>query len=144
MHPSHDYNQLVQDLQKATQGEYEAIEFYKALSRLAPPDHIRYIEQIGRDERSEHIVNFTKYYRQLTHREPVLRPVTTLPTDYVAGVKKAIDDEQEAADFYQKVYLRSRDPYVRGLFFEAMTDEMRHATRLAFLYSNYFLEQGKI
>ncbi|RAP30426.1 hypothetical protein C2W64_01622 [Brevibacillus laterosporus] len=85
--------------QKAIQGEYEAIEFYKALATMAP---------------------------------------------YVSGLKKALDDEQEAADFYQKVYLGSKDPYIRKIFFEAMTDEMRHATRLSFLYSNYFLEDGMI
>lgn len=138
-----DHYQLIRDLEKAIQGEYNAIQFYRALIPMAPVDHRKYIEQIGGDERNEHIKNFSNLYRHLTGKEPVVKPAE-LPTAYVPGLKKALDDEQEAAEFYQQVYLGSNDPYVRKIFFEAMTDEMRHATRLTFLYSNYFLENGNI
>lgn len=143
MSSGNDYYQLIEDLQKAIQGEYEAIQFYRALIPMAPPDHRKYIGQIESDERTEHIVNFSNLYRHLTGKEPSVHP-GKLPTDYVSGLKKAIDDEQEAAEFYQKVYLGSNDPFVRKIFFEAMTDEMRHATRISFLYSNFFLEDGRI
>ncbi|WP_161605098.1 ferritin family protein [Brevibacillus massiliensis] len=143
MYDQRQYYNLLQQLQKAIQGEYEAIRYYEQLAKLAPPDHRRYIEQIGGDERLEHIVSFSNLYRRLTGQEPQVVP-GALPTEYVSGLKKAFDDEQEAADFYQKVYLGTNDPHVRNIFFEAMTDEMRHATTIAFLYSNYFLEDGRV
>ncbi|MGD8191635.1 ferritin family protein [Brevibacillus ginsengisoli] len=134
---------LIQQLQKAIQGEHEAIQFYKALEPMAPPSHQKYIRDIREEERTDHLLRFTNLYRQLTGRNPLLKP-GPLPHDYISGLKRALDDEQEAASFYKDVYLSSQDPYVRRLFFDAMNDEMRHATRIAFLYSNYFLEQGKI
>ncbi len=142
VHPTQTESFLDQ-LQKAIQGEHEAIQFYQALEQMAPPSHKRYIRSIREDERSDHFVNFTNLYRSLTGRNPRLVP-GALPRDYVSGLKKALDDEQDAARFYTQMYLSAQDPHVRQIFFDAMTDEMRHATRISFLYSNLFLERGRI
>lgn len=130
-------------LLKAIQGEHEAIQFYTTLEQLAPPAHKRYIRSIREDERADHFAKFSNLYRSLTGHNPRLTNAT-LPKNYVSGLKQAIDDEQNAAKFYTEIYTTSRDPYVRSIFFDAIADEMRHATRLSFLYSNYFLENGRI
>lgn len=123
-------------LTEAMKGESEARLYYERLIRMAPnKEEAEIISNILEDE-LKHFKNFKELYKKLTGCEPVLLQLKCPTfTNYIEGIEKAILDELEAYDFYRDIYLSTRDPYVRDIFFEALTDENEHAAHLNYLFT---------
>lgn len=129
-----DYPQFLVNLEDAINEEAAAIRFYQKLMDLAPDAEQREFIEHAHEEEIEHFKTFIALYRQLTGHEAVVKVKDTVFPDYKSGIREAFEQELEAADLYQKMYLASRNPEIRDIFFKSMTDEMEHATRFSFIY----------
>jgi rubrerythrin len=129
-----DYSKFLVDLEEAINEEAAAIRFYQKLMDLAPDAEQRDFIEHAHEEEIEHFRMFIALYRQLTGREAVVSVKDTVFSDYKSGIREAFEQELEAADLYQKMYLATRNIEIRDIFFKSMTDEMEHATRFSFIY----------
>jgi rubrerythrin len=90
---------------------------------------------IAHNDEIKHLGMTTCLYGKLTGREPRIT-VTEIPLiNFKEGVRVALSNELDAAEFYRDMYLATRDPEIRDIFFELMTDELEHSTRFAFIYN---------
>ncbi|MFI8686987.1 ferritin family protein [Rossellomorea sp. NPDC077527] len=123
---------LVDDLQKAINGEYSAIACYKKLSALAPTEEERLrILEIRKDEK-RHFKAFSDIYMNLTGVEPRPQLQEGCPDRYYDGLRFAFKDEQETVDFYHEISNGAQDVYIKETFLRAAADEQNHA--VWFLY----------
>lgn len=130
-----DYGRFISDLTKALNSEATAIHFYHGLLGSAENDVQRsYIEHAYKDE-NRHLQMFTYLYRKLTGNEPVISREKVSYGTFLAGIEKAIHSELEAAELYRDMFLAVRLPKVRDILFRAMTDEVEHAQRFNFIYT---------
>lgn len=124
---------LAQELPKFMDDQATAVKFYSDLMREAQEAGLgeRAVDFIkhARDDEQKHLRLFVNLYRALTGNtyEPTVRE--TRYANLKEGLEMAVSDELEAAEAYRTVYLRETNQNVRNIFFEAMTDEMEHATR---------------
>ncbi|MEB3100825.1 ferritin-like domain-containing protein [Ferviditalea candida] len=119
---------LVADLEKAINGEHEAILTYEKLAQLAPNEDFRRIITGIRNDEIQHIRHFADIYSRLTGgRQPYLAPVT-LPTSFRAGVEESFRDELEDSKFYRDVSAATGDLYAQKALMLASHDEQRHAS----------------
>lgn len=125
---------LNNDIAKAIVGEVHAYHFYQRLAELAPNEQYRLtILRIQRDE-AKHYRWFTMILRRLGGQQPQI-PAGTLPTTFREGVRTAIRDELEAAEFYQDIASRATDRPIHMHFMHASHDEQRHASTFQFMLS---------
>lgn len=130
-----DYNQFIIDLEMAINDEAEAAAFYTRLMEIAPCEEAREFIRHARDDEREHFRMFSDLFTALTGRQPLVRqPVVNTP-EFCEGVKEALKGELEAAHLYRDMYLSTSSSHIRDILFEAMTDEMEHATRFNFVYA---------
>ena len=88
---------LVGNLLKAMQGEYNAIFFYEKLATLAPNEQMRKrILDIQADE-IEHFKAFSYLYTHLTGMQYTPQITEPMPTTFPDGVVAAFNDEQDRA-----------------------------------------------
>jgi rubrerythrin len=123
---------LINDIQKAINGEYGAIECYDKLSKMAKTQVEKdQILEIRQDE-IRHFEAFSRIYRDLTGRQPVAEIIEKCPDQYKEGVEFAFRDEQETVDFYLDIADKSQNPVIKETFRRAAADEQNHA--VWFLY----------
>lgn len=123
---------LINDIQKAINGEYGAIECYAKLARMAKTQVEKdQILEIRQDE-IRHFEEFSRIYRELTGRQPVVESIEKCPDQYKEGVEFAFRDEQETVDFYLDITDKSQNPVIKKTFRRAAADEQNHA--VWFLY----------
>ncbi len=123
---------LINDIQKAINGEYGAIECYDKLSKMAKTQVEKdQILEIRQDE-IRHFEEFSRIYRELTGRQPVAEIIEKCPDQYKEGVEFAFRDEQETVDFYLDIADKSQNPVIKETFRRAAADEQNHA--VWFLY----------
>lgn len=123
---------LINDIQKAINGEYGAIECYDKLSKMAKTQVEKdQILEIRQDE-IRHFEEFSRIYRDLTGRQPVAEIVEKCSDQYKEGVEFAFRDEQETVDFYLDIADKSQNPVIKETFRRAAADEQNHA--VWFLY----------
>lgn len=127
---------LINDIQKAINGEYGAIGCYEQLSRIAKTQAEKdQILEIRQDE-IRHFEEFSRIYRELTGRQPVAESIETCPDQYKEGVEFAFRDEQETVDFYLDMADKSQNPVIKETFRRAAADEQNHTVWfLYFLYN---------
>ncbi|MDX8343579.1 ferritin family protein [Rossellomorea sp. YZS02] len=123
---------LVDELQKAINGEYSAIACYKKLADLAPTEEERLrILEIRKDEK-RHFKAFSAIYANLTGVEPSPILQEGCPDGYKRGLQFGFKDEQETVDFYHGIRDGVQDSYIKETFSRAAEDEQNHA--VWFLY----------
>lgn len=123
---------LINDIQKAINGEYGAIGCYEQLSRMAKTQFEKdQILEIRQDE-IRHFEEFSRIYRELTGRQPIAESIEKCPDQYKEGVESAFRDEQETVDFYLDIANKSHNPVIKETFRRASADEQNHA--VWFLY----------
>lgn len=123
---------LINDIQKAINGEYGAIECYEQLSRMAKSQIEKdQIPEIRQDE-IRHFEEFSRIYRELTGRQPVVENIEKCPNQFKEGVEFAFRDEQETVDFYLDIADKAQNPVIKEAFRRAAADEQNHA--VWFLY----------
>lgn len=118
---------IIDDIQKAVNGEYRAIACYEKVARMAPTREERNkILEIRNDER-RHLEEFSKIYAKLSGRQPTYANPQQCPDHYVNALEWAFQDEQETVDFYLDIADKAKDPFIKERFRRAAADEQNHA-----------------
>jgi rubrerythrin len=113
MGPRH-FDSLVQDIEKALNGECSAIVCYEKLSQIAPvPEQKERIREIRREEIKLFQI-FSGIYRTITGQNPTPRITKECPDDYWEGLKASFIDEQEPVDFYLRIADKAEDFFILG------------------------------
>ncbi|MGE7673381.1 ferritin-like domain-containing protein [Lysinibacillus sp. NPDC094403] len=126
--------QLVNDIQKAINGEYSAIVCYEKLAKMAPTeDEKNRILEIQKDEK-RHLEEISKIYTTLTGRKPSYQIIEECPDYFREGIEFAFKDEQETVDFYLDIADKANDPIIKESFRRAAADEQNHAVWFLFFF----------
>lgn len=119
-------------LEQNIRNEATAAHFYsELLDRAAEPWIRASLEHAIADEQ-KHYRMLEALYREVTGHIYEAQPQRVEFADLRDGLRRALHDELEAAEAYRDLYLRYRNPRIRDVFFELMTDEMEHATRFTY------------
>lgn len=129
-------SELVPLIQKFMQDQANAAAFYQELQNQVPGEDLKDYVNHAREDEQKHYRMLGELYRELTGRTYEATAQKIEFPDLASGLKRAMDDEYEAAEEYRDVYLKYNNRRVRDLFFELMTDELEHATRF-----NYVLQR---
>lgn len=130
-HRQHE-GQLIQDLQKAINGEYNAIHCYGKLAAMAASEEERTkILEIREDEK-RHLETFGSIYTHLTGREPAPQVTGECTDTYREGLIASFKDEQQTVDFYLDVSDRTYETFIKETFRRAAADEQNHAVWFSF------------
>ncbi|HEX7056768.1 MAG TPA: ferritin family protein [Bacilli bacterium] len=126
---------LVQDIAKAINGQYNAISCYGELAKMAPDDRERaQILEIREDE-VRHYQIFSRIYMTLTGRQHAPQITEACPKQYSAGLEWALKDEQKTVDFYHEIADKAHDPRIREPFRRAAADEQNHAVWFLYFFT---------
>lgn len=139
-HPNRNYSnvspEFVQKLQGAINGEASAIRFYGDLLTKLQEDKTAYDNvKSAFDDENKHFRALTKLYVQLTGKQPQIKINPVHYSSLEDAYLKAFFDELEASELYSDMYLMTRDPNIRDIFYMAHNDESEHAQRYSFLYN---------
>lgn len=125
-------NKLANDIAKAINGQYSAIQCYAKLAKMAPNEKERdQILEIRKDEK-RHLRQFTQIYQSLTGKQAEPKLLEGCPNNYMDGLEFALKDEQETVDFYLDIAEQTSNSFVKDIFRRAAADEQNHA--VWFLY----------
>lgn len=128
-------NKFINDIEKAINGEYSAIDCYAKLANLAPNQKERErILEIRQDE-IRHYQQFVQIYRELTGRVPQPKIVEECPGRYLSGLEFALQDEQKTVDFYMEIADAATDQLIKGTFRRAAIDEQNHAVWFLYFFT---------
>ncbi|MDG3074895.1 ferritin family protein [Bacillus halotolerans] len=123
---------LIQNLQKAINGEFSAVQCYRRLAELAHPADVRkQIEEIRRDE-IRHLRDFSSLYGAITGKTIMPKQTEKCPDTFTRGLDAAFKDEQKTVDFYLRAAEETSNVKAKGIFTRAARDEQNHA--VWFLY----------
>ncbi|PWK13917.1 ferritin-like domain-containing protein [Tumebacillus permanentifrigoris] len=126
---------LLENVAKATNAEYNAIRAYEALVQLAPNKEFAGIITNIRNDEIAHFRNFSQIFSVLTKgRQPQLTS-NPLPTNFRVGVEESIRDELEDSKFYQETTKFTTDQRILTTLRDASADEARHATWFSYIWS---------
>ncbi|ADG83439.1 hypothetical protein Tfer_1284 [Thermincola ferriacetica] len=129
-----NFGKFLRDVEKAANDEAQAALFYTQLMDMAEKEFDKEQIKHARDDERKHLCQLRRLYYSLTGRYPAVEEPVPTETTYKAGLRKAFQDELEAAEFYRAMLLATRDMHIRDLLFEIMIDEMEHADRFSFIY----------
>jgi len=130
---------LVNDIEKAIDGEYSAIDCYAKLANMAASKKEReQILEIRQDE-IKHYQQFVQIYQKLAGRPPHPKMVEECISPYSNGLEFAFRNKQKIVRFYLEISDRAADPFLKEVFRRAAADEQNHA--VWFLY--YLSKQSK-
>jgi rubrerythrin len=119
--------QLLKDIAKALNDEFQAIHYYTRLAELAPNKQAKQAILGIRQDEIKHFSWFSKGYLDLSGKYPPITLGATLPSTYKRGVRDSIKDEQETVPFYQRLSSQIADQQLKERFLKAAEDEHRHA-----------------
>jgi rubrerythrin len=117
---------LADDIEKAIQLEAQAYMFYEKLATLAENERDRAVILGIQNDEARHYHWFTMILRRMGGVIPNI-VAGDLPEDFEEGVRIAIMNELEAAEFYQSIAYRATDHHIDMHFMHASHDEQRHA-----------------
>ncbi|WIV11145.1 ferritin-like domain-containing protein [Proteiniborus sp. MB09-C3] len=126
---------LINDISKAIIGEVHAYNFYQKLAELATNERDRQVILRIQQDEAKHYHWFTMILRRMGAQQPQI-PAGELPRSFEEGVRTAIQDELEAASFYQDIAQRATDHHIQMHFMHASHDEQRHATWFMYMLMN--------
>ncbi len=127
-------DEVLEALINGMEGESQAIDFYSRLVKMAPNKVAKEsVEHALSDERT-HLKLFINLYKQLTGRSPSYNKPKASFDNFKEGIMIAFYDELEAYETYRDDYLLTQNQMIRDVFFQAMSDEIEHATRFGFIY----------
>lgn len=134
--PGHDTStvtmEVISDISKAINGEYDAIHCYEFLIyQTANSEMRKQIIEIRKDE-IRHYQTFYNLYLTLTNTYPQVTLSKQCPPNVKSGTVAAFTDEQETVDFYHEIARKTNDPHIQEAFLQAALDEQNHA--VWFLY----------
>jgi rubrerythrin len=126
---------LVNDIERAINGEYSAIKCYANLANLALAEKERkQILEIRQDE-IRHFQQFAQIYTNLTGQQPQPKIIEECPDTYLEGLEFALQDEQKTVDFYLDIASETSNQYVKETFRRAAADEQNHAVWFLYFFA---------
>jgi rubrerythrin len=126
---------LINDVIRAIILEVYAYNFYENLAELAPTDYERNVIKSIQNDEARHYHWFSMILQRLGGDLPEF-PAGVIPSDFTEGLKIAIQDELNAASFYQNIAYNALDHQIQMHFMHASHDEQRHATWLQYIMTN--------
>ena len=140
MYQGYDLQALQQSLAliaEAVQGEREDRLFYEYLISVAPTQEHKEIIASIRDDEIRHNLVFKKIYKDFTGEDvmDLNGEEFTKPGSYEAGLKQALFGELRAVEKYREIRKGLPQRYYRDLVFDILTDEIKHASKYNFLYT---------
>jgi rubrerythrin len=126
---------LINDVIEAIILEVHAYNFYEHLAELATTDYERDVINSIQNDEARHYHWFTMILQRLGGNIPEI-PIGVIPTDFMEGLKIAIQDELNAASFYQNIAYNAADHQMQMHFMHASHDEQRHASWLQYIMTN--------
>lgn len=127
--------QLVDDIQKAINGEYSAIACYEQLAKMSTKQDERdQILEIRADEK-RHFEKFSSIYTKLTGTKPTPKIIEECPKTYKAGLEFSLKDEQKTVDLYLDIADQAQDPFIKETFRRAAADEQNHAVWFLYFFT---------
>lgn len=132
-------SKFIEDLRRAIDGEYTAINCYEGLIANAPSNEVKErITEIRQDE-MDHFKMFSKTYTTLTGMTPDPQMTVECPEAYCEGLEAAFFDEQKTVDFYHDIADQANDAFIKNQFTRAAKDEQNHAV----WFSYFIMKQGQ-
>lgn len=122
---------------EAVQGEKEDRLFYEYLISVAPTQEDKEIISSIRDDEIRHNLMFKKMYKDFTGQEvmDVTAEGFKKPASYIDGIQQALFGELKAVEKYREIRKGLPDRQNRDAVFEILTDELKHAAKYNFLYT---------
>ena len=122
---------------EAVQGEKEDRLFYEYLISVAPTQADKEIIASIRDDEIRHNLMFKKMYKDFTGQDvmDVTEEGFKKPSSYTDGIQQALFGELKAVEKYREIRKGLPDRHNRDLVFEILTDELKHAAKYNFLYT---------
>ena len=138
------FNQALNLIKEAVQGERADELFYDYLISIAPSQEEKDIIATIRDDERNHRKWFKDVYRYYTGEEIEARNGEEFikPESYLAGISKAVFGELSAMEKYR--FIREGLPVrlFRDTVFRIITDEMKHAIKYNYILSKNALKQN--
>lgn len=119
--------QLLNDIEKAVNDEFQAVQYYTTLAELVPNPNARTAILAIRQDEIKHFYRFSNAYFQLSRRYPHLLLKVELPSNFNSGVRNSIQEEQATVPFYQRIASQLTNQRIREQVLQAANDEQRHA-----------------
>ena len=129
--------QLLKDISKAINDEFQAIQYYTRLAELAPNKQVRQAILGIRQDEIKHFHWFAKGYLDLSGKYPPITLGAALPSSFKRGVRDSLKDEQETVPFYRTLASQITDQQLNERFLKAAEDEHRHAQIFSQLASSF-------
>jgi rubrerythrin len=129
------YQQALDLIKEAVQGERNDELFYDELIKLAPnPEQAAIIASIRDDERG-HNQMFRGIYREITGQEimGISNEQYQRINSYVTGLQRALEGELSAVEKYRKIWFGLPNGIYRDTVLGIILDEMKHATKYNYL-----------
>lgn len=122
---------------EAVQGEKEDRIFYEYLLSVAPTQEDKEIISSIRDDEIRHNLLFKKMYKDFTGQEviDVTEEGFKKPASYIDGIQQALFGELKAVEKYREIRKGLPDRQNRDVVFGILTDELKHAAKYNFLYT---------
>lgn len=122
---------------EAVQGEKEDSLFYEYLISVAPTQADKDIIASIRDDELRHNLMFKQMYKIYTGQEVPDAPGEEFakPASYEEGIQQALFGELRAVEKYREIRQGLPDRQNRDLVFNILTDELKHASKYNFLYT---------
>ena len=130
------FQEALEGIKAAVQGEREDELFYDYLISVAPTKEEKDIIASIRDDERGHNKMFRKIYMDFTGMEVQLGGEETFekPKSYLDGIKKALFGELRAVEKYRAIRRAlPMGPY-RDMLFDIITDELKHASKYNYLF----------
>ncbi|PGS45975.1 ferritin family protein [Bacillus sp. AFS041924] len=130
---------LINEIEKAINGEYSAISCYTKLANLAKDKNERKIILEIKEDEIKHYNQFVSIYTSLTGKLPQAKVSENCPDTYIEGLEFALKDEQETVDFYLSISDGTSNQFIKNAFNRAAKDEQNHA-----VWFLYFFTKNKL
>lgn len=132
----HNFRLTPELLLRVIEGEQNAIAGYERLKTMTSDrEHIETLDKIIRDEH-KHLRKFEEMYRRRFGTAPASPRVSEAPANtFMDGVRHSVGEELDTYELYRDIWMDNSGEQVRMPFFEGMTDENEHATRLSLMFS---------
>lgn len=119
--------QLLKDITKAINDEFQAVQYYTRLAELAPNKQFRQAVLGVRQDEIKHFHWFSRAYLELSGKYPSITLGVELPGSFKRGIRDSIKDEQETVPFYRSIASQVGNQQIQQRFQRAANDEQRHA-----------------
>ena len=130
------FQEALEGIKAAVQGEREDELFYDYLISVAPTREEKDIIASIRDDERGHNKMFRRIYMDFTGMEvqPGGEGTSEKPKSYLEGIKKALFGELRAVEKYRTIRRAlPMGPY-RDILFDIITDEIKHASKYNYLF----------